>query len=181
MKKVVIVILFIFLITGCSIKKVKELTDSEKFATEYNIEAKNNFVYADYDEIDKIFNTSGVIFLATPDSSGSQKSAEILNEIINKNNHEKIYYFNPKEIEKKNSKEYKKLIKYLKEYLVLTKDNEYELNLPILLSILDGNIVGYSNYLSKESHLSEEKLTKKKLNIIKSEYQKILNYKECRK
>ena len=36
-----------------------------------------------------------------------------------------------------------------------------------------------SNYLSKESHLSEEKLTKKKINVIKDEYKKILNYEEC--
>ena len=47
------------------------------------------------------------------------------------------------------------------------------------MSVSNGKIVGYSNYLSKESHLSEEKLTKKKINVIKDEYKKILNYEEC--
>ena len=81
MKKVVIIILCLFLVTGCSIKKVKELTDSEKFAAEYNINKNNPFIYAKYDDIDNILNTNGIIFFATPDGPGSKKAAEILNEV----------------------------------------------------------------------------------------------------
>lgn len=179
MKKVVIIILCLFLMTGCSVKKVKELTDSEKFATEYNIVENNPFVYAKYDDIDNILNTSGIIFFATPDGTGSKKAAEILNEVAKITKTKKIYYYNPNKIKDSDTKKYKKILKYLDEYLIENKDKEKELNLPIVMSVSNGKIVGYSNYLSKESHLSEEKLTKKKINVIKDEYKKILNYEEC--
>ncbi len=179
MKKLIIIIVCIFLITGCSVKKVQELTDAEKFATEYNISDNNPFVYATYEEIDNIFNSSGIIFLASPDYSGSQKAAKVLNEVALKNKTDKIYYYNSTKIREKNSKKYKKLVKYLDEYIKKSKDEEVELNLPIIVSVKEGKIIGYSNYFSKESHLSEEKLTKKRLTIIKEEYKKILNYEEC--
>ena len=170
MKKIVVIVLCLFIITGCSVKKVKELTDSEKFATEYNIEEKNPFIYATYEDIDNIFKTNGIILLATPDSNGSQKAIKIIIDVAKENDIKKIYYYNPKKIKEKSPKKYNKLIKKLE---------EYKLNLPILLSVKNGNIVGYNNYFSKESELSEEKLTKKRLNRIKKEYKDILNYKEC--
>lgn len=179
MKKVVIIILCLFLVTGCSIKKVKELTDSEKFAAEYNINKNNPFIYAKYDDIDNILNTNGIIFFATPDGPGSKKAAEILNEVTKTTETKKIYYYNPNKIKDSNPNKYKKILKYLDEYLIKNKDGKKMLNLPIVMSVYDGKIVGYSNYLSKESHLSEEKLTKKKINIIKKEYKKILNYEKC--
>ncbi len=180
MKKVVIIILCMFLITGCSVKKVKELTDSEKIAAEYDIEEKNPFIYATYEDIDNIFKTNGIIFLATPDSNGSQKAIKILVDVALENDTKKIYYYNPKKIKEKSPKKYNKLVKKLEKYLENDeKDDKYELNVPILLSVKNGSIVGYNNYFSKESQLSEEKLTKKKLNKIKAEYKDILDYKEC--
>ncbi len=179
MKKLIIIILCLFIITGCSVKKVKELTDAEKFATEYNISDKNPFIYASYEEIDSIFKSNGIIFLASPDYAGSQKAAKILNEVAKTTKTDKIYYYNSTKIREKNSKKYKKLVKYLEKYLKKSKDDEVSLSLPIVISVKDGKIMGYSNYFSKESHLSEEKLTKKKINIIKNEYKKILNKEEC--
>lgn len=180
MKKIVIIVLCLFLITGCSIKKVKELTDSEKFATEYNIDEENPFIYATYEDIDNIFKTNGIIFLATPDATGSQKATKVLLEVAKKNNIKKIYYYNPKKIKGKNPKKYKKLVKRVEEYLEKEdKEENYKSVLPILISVKNGNIVGFNNYFSKESELSEEKLTKKKLNEIKKEYEDILKYRKC--
>lgn len=180
MKKVVIIVLCLFLITGCSVKKVKELTDAEKFAAEYNIEDENPFIYATYEDIDSIFNTDGIIFLATPDATGSQKATKVLLEVAKKNNTKKIYYYNPKKIKGKNPKKYKKLVKRVEKYLEKEdKEENYKSVLPILISVKNGNIVGFNNYFSKESELSEEKLTKKKLNEIKKEYEDILKYRKC--
>ena len=51
--------------------------------------------------------------------------------------------------------------------------------MPILVSVKDSNIVGYSNYFSKSNQLSEEELTKKVKKKIVDEYSKILNYQKC--
>ena len=56
MKKLVVVFLILIIFTtGCSVKKVEELTDSEKFAKEYNISKNNPFVYSSYKDIVAIF------------------------------------------------------------------------------------------------------------------------------
>ena len=53
MKKVVVVIAIfsLLLINGCSVKKMEELTDAEKFANEYSISEKNPFHYATVDDV----------------------------------------------------------------------------------------------------------------------------------
>lgn len=169
MKKVVaFIILCSIFVTGCSIKKVKELSDAEKFANEFNISKKNPFVYAKYKDIENIFQAEGIIFFANSDDEKSLKAAEILNEVLKDVQVEKIYYYNPKKKEKE-------ITKYLKK-----ENKEYQLSLPLLISIKEKKIVGYSNDLSNEKELSEEKLTKKKRNQIKKKYKKIISSKEYR-
>ena len=68
MKKVVFIIVaigFIFTMSGCSVKKVEELTDAEKFANEYSVSEENPFQYATLDDILDLFNNnkSGILFL----------------------------------------------------------------------------------------------------------------------
>ena len=176
MKKVVIAISIILLMTtGCSVKKVKELSDSEKFAKEYNISKKNVFVYTKYDDIDKVLKGTGIIFFANPDYEGCIKAASYLNEVSKKEDITNIYYYNPKTLKDKNNKKYKALTKYFKEQL---EDDKYKFSLPMIVSIKDGKIINYSDELSKEDDLSEEVLTKKKIAKIKENYRKIINYEE---
>lgn len=178
MKKILIfLIISLLFLSGCSVKKVKELTDSEKFANEFQVSEKNPFKYANYNDVINTTNSTGIIFMADPDNEGCIKAAKIITKIANKNNIEEIQYYNPDKI--KNKKRYKKLVKYFKEYLIKNEEEEYTLNTPILVSIKDGNIIGYSNYFSIENQLSEDKLTKKKLKIIEKEYLDILNYNKC--
>ena len=59
MKKIVVfIILLCFFVTGCSVKKVNELTDAEKFANEFNVSDKNPFVYASIDDVIHIIRNS---------------------------------------------------------------------------------------------------------------------------
>ena len=69
MKKIVVfIILLCFFVTGCSVKKVNELTDAEKFANEFNVSDKNPFVYASIDDVIHIFTSdTGIIFIANSD------------------------------------------------------------------------------------------------------------------
>ncbi len=178
MKKIVVLILIsLFIATGCSVKKVKELTVAEKISNEFQISKDNPFVYAKYKEVIDILNSEGIVFLANPDDEGSLKAIKIINKIALENNIKKIYYYNPNKI-KKDKKKYNELLDYFKDYIV-DENHKHDFSIPILFSVKDGVIVGYSNYFSKENQLSEEELTKKVKRKITSEYSKILNYQKC--
>lgn len=181
MKKVVILVaIALLLITGCSVKKVKELSDNELFANEFEIVEENPFVYAKYDDIIKITKGTGIIFFANSDYEGCKTSAKYLNEVSKKAKVSTIYFYNIKKIEDKNSKKYKKLIEYFKDCLN-ENDNKYKFDLPMIVSIKDGKIINYSNYLSNEKELSEENLNKKQIKKIKKKYEEVINYEEYTK
>ena len=175
MKKVVIIIVFCCLfLTGCSVKKVEELSDEEKFSKEYSINKKNSFVYSKYDEIMKIFeNGTGIVLFANSDEESSLKAVEVIDKVARENKIEKIYYYNPKTLKEKQLKKYKKLLKQLEKDI-----EDYDLKLPTLYAIKDGKIINYSDCFSKKEQLSEEYLTKKKLKSIKNKYKKVLTYEE---
>ena len=87
MKKVVVVIIIfssLLLINGCSIKKMEELTDAEKFANEYSISENNPFHYATIDEVLDLVtdNKSGILFLGDSDSEWSTFGVQILNKVL---------------------------------------------------------------------------------------------------
>lgn len=175
MKKVVVLLIISsLLLTGCSIKKVNELSDKEKFAKEYNISNDNCFVYADYDEfLELLENKTAIILFANSDDENSLKAVEIIHKVSKKEKIEKIYYFNPKMIQDKNKKQYNKLLTKLEEQIT-----DYKLELPTLYAVKDGKIVNYSNSFSNKEELSEEYLTKKKLKKIEDKYIRVFQYKE---
>ena len=135
MKKVVVVIAIfsLLLINGCSVKKMEELTDAEKFANEYSISEKNPFHYATVDDVlDLIDNgQSGVLFLGNSDSEWSTFCVKVLNKVLNDKKVELVYYFNPETVKNKKSK-----------YNVFKEDS----NLPIVYVIKDSEIVDQVDY-----------------------------------
>lgn len=179
MKRVVVFVAFLILLSGCSVKKVEEVTDSEKFAQEYNVSKNNPMIYVNYDKLMKLFEEgSHILFLADSDYEGSSKAAQLLLQEAKKQKVEKIYYYNPKKLKEKNPKKYQKLINHLKDFLE-KEEEEYLLNLPDIYSLKDGKILNHSNYFSKEEELSEEHLTKKIKEEIRKKYQEIITFKEC--
>lgn len=178
MKKAVsflILVMFIGLITGCSIKKVQELTDSEKFAKEFAVSKNNPFVYTNVDKVLNILdNGTGIIFFADSDYEGSLKAVKYILQVVKQDEHKNIYYYNPKKLREESPKKYKKLISYLKNYI-----KEDKFILPDIYAVKNGRVISHSNYFSNEKHLSEENLSKKKISKIKTNYTKILNYEEC--
>ena len=98
-KAVIFVVLICLILTGCSVKKVEELSDSEKFAKEYEISKNNPFIYSDYNEIISILNKdTGIVLFANSDDESSVKAVEFIAEVAKKEKIDKIYYFNPKRI-----------------------------------------------------------------------------------
>lgn len=182
MKKVVIfAILLVVLTTGCSVKKVEELTDSEKFANEFSVEKNNPFVYINIDDLlHMIDNDKGIIFLADSDYEGSSKAAEFLLKEANKLDIESIYYYNPNKLKEKDLKKYNKLVDRLKDFLDTDEDGKTILNLPDIYSVSSGKIINHSNYFSKREELSEEFLTKKQQNEIAKKYNEVLSFQESK-
>ena len=149
MKRVVVLVAFLILLSGCSVKKVEEVTDSEKFSQEYNVSKNNPMVYVNYDKLMKLFEKA------------RQDRIE-----------------NLKKLKEKKPKKYKELINHLKDKKE-KEEEEYLLSLPDIYSLKDGKILNHSNYFSKEEELSEEHLTKKIKEEIRKKYQEIITFKEC--
>lgn len=176
MKKVVPLFLVISCLftTGCSIKKVEELSDKERFAKEYSISTENSFVYANYDKVLSIFeNETAIVLFANSDDESSQKAVKIINRVAKKNKVKKIYYFNLKTLKEKQPKKYKELVKQLEKSII-----EYKLELPTLYAIKEGKVINYSNSFSNKKELSEEYLTKERIKKIENKYLSVLNYEE---
>lgn len=182
MKKVVVfAILLVIITTGCSVKKVEELTDSEKFANEFSVEKNNPFIYINIDDLlHKIDTDKSIIFLADSDYEGSNKAAQLILKEANNLDTKKIYYFNPNKLKEKDEKKYNKLIERLKSVLDNDKDGNYILNLPDIYCISSGKIINHSNYFSKREELSEEFLSKKQRNKIVEKYKEILMFQESK-
>lgn len=176
MKKVVVCLIIMLLFTtGCSIKKVQELSNAEKFAKEFEISSKNPFVYTNIDYVLNLLeNGTGIIFFATSDYEGSKKAAIYITKIAKQENIENIYYYNPKKLKEKNPKKYKKLIEYLGS--CISKDR---MILPDIYAVKDGKIINHSTLFSNEKELSEEYLSKKRIKQIEDKYRNLLTYKEC--
>ncbi|HIR48383.1 MAG TPA: hypothetical protein IAB35_00205 [Candidatus Faecimonas gallistercoris] len=142
MRKVVVIIFilgFVFLISGCSIKKTEELTDAEKFANEYSISEKNPFQYATINEVLELLESkSGILFLGDSDSEWSTFGVKILNKVLKEKKIDEVYYFNPEIIKNKDSKKYKKLVDLLE-----LKEDSY---LPIVYVIVSGKVVDHVDY-----------------------------------
>ena len=173
-KAVIFVVLICLILTGCSVKKVEELSDSEKFAKEYEISKNNPFIYSDYKEIINILNKdTGIILFANSDDESSVKAVEFIAEVAKKEKIDKIYYFNPTTIKDKKSKQYKEILKEFENDI-----SDYELEIPTLYAVRDGKIMKYSNSFSDKEELSQEYLTDKQIIKIKDKYLDILNYNE---
>ena len=100
MKKVVIILLVticsIIIISGCEVKKTNEVTDAERFASEYSVSENNPFKYSNIDEILDIFeNGTGIIFFADSDCEWCSATAKVFNEALQYKNIDKVYYYNP--------------------------------------------------------------------------------------
>ena len=126
---VVIVILGVFCFYPKNSKKAdtnndNKLTDSEKFAKEYNLKDEdgkaldNVFVYRTPEQIINILEKgTGIVYLGFPECPWCTAYVPYLNEIAKEKEVEKIYYLNILEERKNNTDAYKKITEILSDYL----------------------------------------------------------------
>ena len=165
MKKLIILLVFCLLLSGCSLKKTEELSSAEKFSIEYSIDVDNPFEYVVYSEVyDLLSDGSGVLFLGNSDCEWCIESAKVLYEVVLDSELDVVYYFNPNNL---GSKKYKELVTLIDDKY---SDDFTDIKLPSLLVIKDGNIVGYTDY----SLETNEDIDVKKA-ILKNKYIKLIN------
>lgn len=144
---IIVLGLIIFLI----IHNVKNnIPDNEKFANEYTEVGKNNvFVYRNTDEIIKILEGgTGIVYLGFPECPWCQAYVPMLNEVAKEEGVEKIYYFNIREDRQENTKDYQKIVKLVKNFLMKDDEGNERIFVPDIYAIKDGKILSHNNETS---------------------------------
>ena len=126
------------------------IPDNERFANEYTEVGQNNvFVYRNADEIIKILEGgTGLVYLGFPECPWCQAYVPILNEVAKEEGVEKIYYFNIREDRQKNSKEYQKIVKLVKNFLMKDDEGNERIFVPDVYAVRDGKILSHNNETS---------------------------------
>jgi len=126
------------------------IPDNEKFANEYTEVGQNNvFVYRNADEIIKILEGgTGLVYLGFPECPWCQAYVPILNEVAKEEGVEKIYYFNIREDRQQNSKEYQKIVKLVKNFLMKDDEGNERIFVPDVYAVRDGKILSHNNETS---------------------------------
>ncbi len=153
MKKVLIAVFCLFMISGCSVEKIKENERANNFSDEYNIREDHVFVDATVDDILDIFKKgTGIIYFGYPESKFCQEVVSTLDEISTENDIEEIYYLNVEKLKEDSPSDYQKIKEEVKDYLEYEdKDGNLMLYLPDVYFVRDGKIIG--NHIStNKSH-----------------------------
>lgn len=155
MKKKYIIGIFVFVVCLIGIfifqnrNKQHTITDAVRFAEEYDITKENVFVYRNAEEIIKILeNGTGIVYLGFPECQWCKAYVPILNDVAKENNITKIYYFNILEDRKNNTKDYQKIMSFLKDNLDYDDEGNHRIFVPDVTFILDGEIIGHDNETS---------------------------------
>ena len=96
MKKIIILLSILIMLSGCGNKK-KENTDALRFKEEYSmidIYKENPYVYSNKEEVLKLLNKTGVIYIGSSDNKESIELLKKLNEAVDNTGISKVYYLN---------------------------------------------------------------------------------------
>lgn len=169
--KILLILLCFSLLVGCKNKENKNL-DAIKFKEEYenlndsenyiklNISKDNPFIYANYEDIMEIIDTTGIIYFGFPECPWCRNAVEPLIKAANKTGIKEIYYYNIKDIrntlildengniitKKEGTDEYNSIVKALYDdldvYEGLNDDRVKRIYAPTVVFIKDGEVVG---------------------------------------
>lgn len=147
MKKLVFCLAIVFILTGCSIEKIKNDNDKETidFSKEYNINYNNRFVKASVLDVLDIFEGgTGIVYLGTPESNFCLEVIKILDEISIEYDVNKIYYLDIEKLKRDNLEDYNKIYKKVKNYLEYKDENNKALlYLPDVYFVKNGKVIGH--------------------------------------
>lgn len=167
MRKVILCLVIVVGITGCSVKKIEEQKDAEKFAIEYNISEENPFHYISIDEVLSLLSSgNGILFLGNSDGEWSRLCVKILNDAFLKTKVEEVSYFNLKTAKEEYPKRYQKLIQLIQSQLT----EEEKIQTPAIFFIKNGEIISYSLDYEEITQGNKEGYTEKKQKNLRKKY-----------
>ena len=134
--------------------------DASKFSNEYtNVPINNKFIYVDAKEaVDILQNKTGILFMGFSDCLWCQDYAKYLNEVIMDTTISEIYYLDIYNDRKKDSKEYKEIIKILNNNLSYDDMGNHQILVPSTTFVLNGMVI---NYDDETSYVSSDMNSKK--------------------
>lgn len=183
-----IVLILVLLVIGVVLifSNSEKVSDSELFASEYKqVDKDNLFVYRNSKEIIKILESgTGVVYFGFPECKWCQAYVPYLDEVAKKNKIDKIYYFNIKDDRENNTRDYKKIVSLLDEFLSYDEEGQKRVFVPDVYVVLDGKILSHNNETSviTKNILPIDYWTDKKLNNLRkdlNEMFKPLTSKSC--
>lgn len=149
MKKVVIVLMSIFLLVGCG------KTDGQKFKEEYEaLNGNQNLINVTIDsDVDiKYLNAkqivsflkegTGIIYFGFPSCPWCRNVLPILLEVASSNNIQ-ISYLNPSGLRNSKNKDFEEIMNILDSYLMTNEEGNKVLYVPDVYFVKDGQIIGH--------------------------------------
>ncbi len=114
------------------------VTQADPLASDDNV-----FVYASADQVLQTFQSgTGTVFLGFPQCPWCQRLVEYVDNAAKAEGIKKVYYLNIREARAANDDNYKKLVKYLKDYLNTDDEGNPRISVPDVTMLKDGKIVG---------------------------------------
>lgn len=171
-----ITIVCISLLTGCK----DEITDSEKFAEEYDsITSDNYYVYRTEEEIIKILkNGTGIVYLGFPECPWCKAYVPMLNEVADIEGLEKIYYYNIYDDRLNNTEFYQELVSIIGNYLQYDDEGNKRIYVPAVIAVSKGEIVGFDDETSYDTHGFDDPLeywTEDEVSDLKNKLTEMIN------
>ena len=131
-------------------------SDNIKFASEYNIDKDNPFVYSYGSQVvDIIKNKSGIIYLGFSSNDWCKYYIKYLYDVLKDNNVKKVYYYDLLKDRSKNNKHYMELEELLSDYLYKLDNGNIHVLTPALIIVKDGKIM----YFDDETSIERNNLT----------------------
>lgn len=180
MKKLVALLLtFLLVITGCTVTKVKDDTETDaiKFSKEYPSVSENNvYKYATFDNvIDTIKAGSGIIYLGFPTCPWCKEATPVLNEAAKNRDVKEILYYNFKDIRQNNTEEYQELVSLLEDYIGEDAEGNKRIGAPTVVFVQNGKIKGVHIDTVEGHDATERKMTTEEVRVLKQTYTDLID------
>ena len=143
-----------------------QLTEDGKEYPEVNIPEENVMNYSDINEVLKLFKDKkdGIVYLGSAKSLYSRSAIEVLLNETAKTKIDKVYYLEIEKTKTENKEKYNELKELLGEEYFDKENNTNDLQIPLVLFIVDGNVVSYQkgtlfSQVSPYDELNEDQKT----------------------
>ncbi|MFA7688647.1 MAG: hypothetical protein WCX96_00980, partial [Bacilli bacterium] len=118
MRKILVGLVMVMLLSGCKIEKIEQLEKTDVFVAGYDVDDSHVFVNTSSNDIINIFKRgTGIIYFGYPESLFCQEIVKILDEISKQNDIKQIYYLNVNELKKSNPSAYQEILSLVSDYL----------------------------------------------------------------